>query len=145
MVGRHPLGSLFDLISIISVFLALLFAWLFSVWENDEVDIDIDKISNQNRPLAVEETLSKEEWRDLKYIFLAYSLSFAFLSGFYTFIFTALLIFAWFKPKIGGILYTLAGIGTIIVFNTYRELFTFLVISLIPVIIGALFWFSKKK
>jgi len=92
MVGRHPLGSLFDLISIISVFLALLFAWLFSVWENDEVDIDIDKISNQNRPLAVEETLSKEEWRDLKYIFLAYSLSFAFLSGFYTFIFTALFI-----------------------------------------------------
>ena len=92
MVGRHPLGSLFDLISIISVFLALLFAWLFSVWENDEVDIDIDKISNQNRPLAVEETLSKEEWRDLKYIFLAYSLSFAFLSGFYTFIFITLFI-----------------------------------------------------
>jgi hypothetical protein len=62
-----------------------------------------------------------------------------------TLIFLACLIVAWFKPKIGGILFALAGIGTIIVFNTYREIFTLIVISLIPVIIGVLFWFGKKK
>lgn len=52
ILGKNPVGSLFDLMSFISLFLALLFAWLFSVWENDEVDIEVDKISNQNRPLT---------------------------------------------------------------------------------------------
>jgi phosphoglycerol transferase MdoB-like AlkP superfamily enzyme len=62
-----------------------------------------------------------------------------------SFIFISCLMIAWFKPRIGGILFAISGIGTIIVFNTYRELFIFLVISLIPVIIGTLFWFGKKK
>lgn len=62
-----------------------------------------------------------------------------------TLIFLVCLVIAWLKPKIGGILFALAGLGTIIAFNTYREIFILIVISLIPVIIGALFWFSKKK
>lgn len=62
-----------------------------------------------------------------------------------TIIFVVCLIIAWFKPKIGGILFVLAGIGTIIVFNTYREFITFVTISLIPIIIGILFWISKRK
>jgi hypothetical protein len=61
-----------------------------------------------------------------------------------TLIFTAILITAWFKPKVGGVLFALAGIGTIIVFNTYKELITLATISAIPIAIGALFWFSKK-
>ncbi len=62
-----------------------------------------------------------------------------------TFIFSGCLILAWFKPKIGGILFGLAGIGTIIVFNTYRQLISFFTISMIPIVIGILFFFSKKK
>ncbi len=62
-----------------------------------------------------------------------------------TFIFIACLIVAWFKPKIGGILFGLAGLGTIIVGNTYRELITLFTISLIPVVIGILFFFLKRK
>lgn len=62
-----------------------------------------------------------------------------------TLILSGCLIVAWFKPKIGGILFALAGIGTIIVFNTYRELITLFTISIIPIIIGILFFFLKKK
>jgi len=62
-----------------------------------------------------------------------------------TLIFLGCLIFAWFKPKIGGILFVIAGLGTILFFNTYRELITFTTISLIPIIVGILFVFSNKK
>ncbi len=61
-----------------------------------------------------------------------------------TIIFVGCLITAWFKPKIGGILFALVGIGTIIVFNTYGEFITFITISLVPIVVGILFWFSKK-
>lgn len=54
------------------------------------------------------------------------------------------LIIAFFKPKIGAILFVLAGIGTIILFDTQRELGVFLIVSIVPIIIGELFWFSKK-
>ena len=61
-----------------------------------------------------------------------------------TFILIAILITAWFKPKIGAILFVLAGITTIIFFKTYQEIISLLTISLILIIIGGLFWFSKK-
>jgi 4-hydroxybenzoate polyprenyltransferase len=94
VLGKNPIGSLFDLVSFISLFLALLFAWLFAVWENDEVDIEIDKITNQERPLTkTEMPISLLEWKNLKYIFLIYSVCFAFLSGFYSLIFIILFIF----------------------------------------------------
>ena len=57
----------------------------------------------------------------------------------------SILIFTWKFHKIAGILFILAGIGTIIVFNTYRELITFLIISLIPIVIGVLFCFLARK
>lgn len=90
-VERWPIGSTFDLLSFVAVFLSLLFAWLFSVWENDEADIEIDKISNPGRPLAKGEFLI-EEWRALKYLFLFLSLAFAFLTGLYAFIFILMFI-----------------------------------------------------
>ena len=62
-----------------------------------------------------------------------------------TFIFISCLVIAWFRPKIGGILFAVAGAGTIIVFNTYREIITLSIISIIPIIIGILFFFLKKK
>jgi hypothetical protein len=62
-----------------------------------------------------------------------------------SFIFLGTLILTWKKPKLAGILFALEGIGTIVVFNTYRDLFVLFVISLIPILIGILFFFSKKK
>jgi hypothetical protein len=58
-------------------------------------------------------------------------------------IFLITLIIFWKKPKIAGILFVLEGLGTIIVFNTYRDLFVLFVISIIPVLIGLLFFFAK--
>ncbi|MCC7160771.1 UbiA family prenyltransferase [Candidatus Nomurabacteria bacterium] len=96
LTGRSPVGSIFDLFSFVSLFLAILFAWLFAVWENDEVDIEIDRISNQERPLVKEDSLfSLKEWQDIKYLFLTYSLGFAFLSGLYSLVFVLLFIFVY--------------------------------------------------
>ncbi len=62
-----------------------------------------------------------------------------------TVIFLSCLIVAWFKPCIGGILFSMAGVGTIIVFNTYKEFMPFFGISLVPILVGILFWLSKKQ
>ena len=89
--GQNPINSLFDFASFISLFMCLLFSWLFAVWENDEADTEIDKISNSSRPL-VENALTAGEWRASKYLFLFIALSFAFLGGLYLFIFTLLFL-----------------------------------------------------
>jgi hypothetical protein len=60
-------------------------------------------------------------------------------------IFLATLIVFWKKPKITGVLFSLEGIGTIIFFNTYRDLFVLFMISIVPILIGLLFFFSKAK
>jgi len=85
------IGSLYDLLSLFSLFLAILFAWLFAVWENDEVDKEIDAISSPGRPF-VNGALEKAEWRDIKFIFLLFALSFAWLAGFYALTFIAVYI-----------------------------------------------------
>lgn len=92
--GRNPVGSTFDLLSFVGLFFSFLFAFLFSIWENDAIDINIDKISNPNRPLAKGE-FSMEEWRAIKYLFLFLSLAFAFLTGLYAFIFILMFIAAY--------------------------------------------------
>ncbi|TRZ64840.1 MAG: hypothetical protein D4Q79_00680 [Spirochaetia bacterium] len=89
--GQGPITSLFDFVSFISLFGCLLLSWLFSVWDNDEADVEIDKISNSERPLA-KNILTLEEWRISKYLFLFIALSFAFLGGLYLFILTLLFL-----------------------------------------------------
>ncbi|MCR4283999.1 MAG: UbiA family prenyltransferase [Parcubacteria group bacterium] len=88
----NPINSLFDITALFSMYLAILFAGLFSIWENDEIDIEIDKISNKERPLP-KEKFSIKEWRDIKYLFLILSLCFSILSSYYTFIFILAFIF----------------------------------------------------
>jgi hypothetical protein len=61
-----------------------------------------------------------------------------------SFIFLGTLLIFWKKPKIAGILFVIEGIGTIIVWNTYRDLFVFAAISLVPILIGLLFFLSKN-
>lgn len=62
-----------------------------------------------------------------------------------TLIFLICFVVSVFKSKIGGILFVLAGIGTIIFFNTYAEITSFILISIAPIIIGLMFYLSKKK
>ncbi len=61
-----------------------------------------------------------------------------------TIIFLATLIVTWKKPKIAGVLFILEGLGTIIVFNTYRDLFVLTVVSFLPVLIGLVFFLSRN-
>ncbi len=84
-IGDLKINSLFDSSLVLSVFLSFIFAGLFCIWENDEVDEEIDKISNKNRPLPKGE-VSREEWSLMKYVFLGISLFFAFLGGLYLFL-----------------------------------------------------------
>jgi 4-hydroxybenzoate polyprenyltransferase len=89
--GHNPIGSLFDFVSFLAMFLSFLFAVFFCIWENDEADIEIDKISNPGRPLIKGE-FSISEWQTTKYLFLFLSLNFSFLLGLYQFIFILLFL-----------------------------------------------------
>jgi uncharacterized membrane protein YjdF len=55
-----------------------------------------------------------------------------------------ILIFTWKKPKLAGILFTLFGVATILFFNTYLNLTSFLTISLIPLAVGILHYYYAK-
>lgn len=59
-------------------------------------------------------------------------------------IFIWILIFAWSRSRIGGILFGILGIATIFFFDTYKDLIVFFLISLIPIVNGILFWLSDK-
>jgi hypothetical protein len=57
--------NIYNLLSLSALFMSLLFAWLFAVWENDEVDKEIDTLSNPDRPL-VGDNFSSNEWKNIK-------------------------------------------------------------------------------
>jgi uncharacterized membrane protein len=59
-------------------------------------------------------------------------------------IFLVTLIIFWKKPKTAGVLFALEGLGTIFVFNTYKDLFVLSIISFVPIIVGLLFFLSKN-
>ena len=62
-------------------------------------------------------------------------------------ILVAITFLAWKKEKMGGIIFILLGIIFTIFFNTYREIISFLLISLPILIVGILFLINhfKKK
>lgn len=82
MLGLVERITLFDFVGLFVLFISIFMAWMFAVHTNDNVDIDIDKISNKNRPL-IENTLSETQMREISFIFLAGSLLGAFIVGYY--------------------------------------------------------------
>ena len=80
--GVAPVAGWMDVISLIILFLSFLFAWLFAVAVNDIVDIDIDRISNQERPL-VAGVMTEGEMRSAGAFFLAWSFLGAYLVGYW--------------------------------------------------------------
>jgi len=60
-------------------------------------------------------------------------------------IFAIILTISWRDFRLAAVLFALAGVGTIFFFNTYRDLFAFLIISIVPILIGILFWISNAK
>ena len=70
--------SIFTILALINICIAITFAWIASVIINDVFDISIDTISNSNRPLQ-KKIISLSEYYAYGYIFFAISLLFAVL------------------------------------------------------------------
>lgn len=59
--------NIFALLALANLILAAIFAWLASIFLNDEIDLDIDKMTNKKRPLATG-ALLPEDYRQLFWI-----------------------------------------------------------------------------
>ena len=71
-----------DITSLASLFLAYYCAWMFAVGVNDIADVEIDKISNNNRPLIKGE-VSVKELKEYNLFFFVWSLAGGFVAGHY--------------------------------------------------------------
>jgi len=72
--------NFFSLLILANLALAAVFAWLAAVFLNDCVDLEIDKITNKNRPLA-NEKITTGEYMQLFWIFFVLSLVLALAVG----------------------------------------------------------------
>ena len=75
--------------------IAFVCAWVFSVLQNDLEDIEIDKISNTNRPLVVN-TLSHHDIQVASKIFLLLAFLAAYAASHYTLFFVTFFIFIYY-------------------------------------------------
>ena len=72
--------NIFSVIALANLILAAIFAWLTSVFLNDQADVEIDKMTNKNRPITTGEvTLS--EYQQLFWVSFALSLILALTVG----------------------------------------------------------------
>lgn len=82
--SKGTLSSWVDILTTICLLLSWSFAWVFSVQINDLADVDIDKISNKDRPLVSGE-ISQEKVKNISYILLFASIVGAWATGFFCF------------------------------------------------------------
>jgi hypothetical protein len=62
--------DLFSVVALIVLWIAVFSAWYWSVFVNDLADVDIDKVTNSNRPL-IKKVLTTKEFDDYSFVFLA--------------------------------------------------------------------------
>jgi 4-hydroxybenzoate polyprenyltransferase len=86
--GLGTMSSWVDYLSMICLLLSWLCVWIYAVQVNDIADIEIDKISNINRPL-VEHTLSIYDAQTIGYISFGLALLGSWCAGFYPFFMTS--------------------------------------------------------
>ena len=72
--------NVFSFFAISNLILAAVFAWLASIFLNDQVDLEIDKMTNVGRPLATGE-VSDEDYGQLFWICFVFSLILAITVG----------------------------------------------------------------
>ncbi len=73
-----------DWLVMITLLASFYFSWMFAVCVNDIYDIDIDKVSNSDRPISAG-NLSVSETKSAAFVFLTLSLIGAYLCGYYAF------------------------------------------------------------
>jgi 4-hydroxybenzoate polyprenyltransferase len=71
-----------DVLALIILLVAYFCAWIFAVGVNDIVDIEIDRVSNPDRPL-VTSTITEDEMHSANLVFLLLSFIGAFLVGYW--------------------------------------------------------------
>lgn len=84
-----------DILGLLTLLVAWFSAWMFSVCVNDVVDIDIDTVSNTERPL-VNGTLNERDMRDASLLFLVLALIGGASVGYYPFFFLLIFITAFY-------------------------------------------------
>jgi len=87
-VQNFSTAQIFDLIFTL---ISIIFAWLYSVVTNNIEDIEIDKISNPNRPL-VKRGIDLKEYKPLSWVFLSLAFIFAGFVNFTTFFIISLFV-----------------------------------------------------
>ncbi|MEQ1561419.1 MAG: UbiA family prenyltransferase [Nitrospira sp.] len=73
-----------DIFGVLCLIFSWISLWMYAVHTNDVIDIEIDKISNKNRPLVKKE-VDKEEMGDIGKAWLAFALLGSWCAGFYPF------------------------------------------------------------
>jgi len=62
-----------------------------------------------------------------------------------SFLFIGATVYAWKKPRNGGILFVILGLITIFMFDTIENIFSFLLVTLPLLVIGLMFYKLKQK
>jgi len=70
-----------NLLHLFFLFLSIMFAWLFAVGVNDIFDVEIDKVSNRNRPL-IRKAIDIENYKIFTFLFFVLAILFAGLVSF---------------------------------------------------------------
>ncbi|HUC02240.1 MAG TPA: UbiA family prenyltransferase [Candidatus Paceibacterota bacterium] len=82
--GVRAFGNWVDALALAALAIAYFCAWIFAVGVNDLADIEIDRVSNQGRPL-VANTVADTEMRGANMFFLLWSFAGAFIVGYWAF------------------------------------------------------------
>ncbi len=82
--GYGKLNLSMDISGMICLLMSWFGMWMFSVHLNDVADVNIDKITNQNRPI-IKNRLSTWEMNQASFVFLCMALLGAWSAGFYPF------------------------------------------------------------
>lgn len=92
-LGGEHINSWVDILGVICLVISWIGAWMYAVHMNDIADVEIDKISNEHRPL-VKNKLSFNDMHQIGFIWLSLAVIGAWSVGFYQFIMVLIYISA---------------------------------------------------
>ncbi len=92
---RNISFDVFGVLVVVNLIISIFSAWFYSVFVNDLMDMEIDKITNKERPL-IKKIFNKEEYREYEFVFMGMALLTAIVVGSKFFlIITVYLLITW--------------------------------------------------
>lgn len=112
-----------DILGLLCLLISWFSLWMHAVHVNDLEDIEIDKISNKNRPL-IQGSITEVEMREVGFVWLTTAILGSYISGFYPFFMSLVYILSYYIysasplrlrrfPIISNFLISIAGLSTI--------------------------------